>query len=351
MKSSVANHLEDLGYHYRHGSYKEVCVRAGALLENQLCDIYKCAAPMMSQEVALAHVASLKDSGLGTKPERWSLGQLVRICQRSEVQVVLQEVYPHVIKRVGWDSLLWVAELRNKAAHGVEDTPSPHDALLAKSEAERFSWLFDDGIEPSVPFARAVVYPNFYDAVGAVVPLLSQALAAEPTIRIRVLGLTLSKAWHSVANQIMPTLRRRRNPPALLVDLAMLDPDWPEVRNLHPLWQAEARHAADYIPNAAPDFVRHAAPGLRMRLFKYRHTPTYHGLIVNSNIAIGSASTMKGGRATGAEARYFAVRREAGDLEQFLVEEMCDAWDEASGRDTAAVVDVSSPGTAPSEEP
>ena len=345
MKNSVADQLDDLGYHYRHGSYKEVCVRSGALIEGHLRELYLRAAQKMPPEAVAALISSLKDSGPGGTPEKWTLGQLVRICQRSEVQAALHVEYPDVLKRIGWDSLQWVSGHRNKAAHDGDYAPTARDALLCKTEAERLILLFDDGAEPATPFARSVVYPSFYEAVGAAVPLLTQALATESTIRVRLLGLTLSQAWHSVANQLVPALKRRRDPVSLVVDLAMLDPDWPEVANLHPLWPTEARHSADYIPAAAPDFVRQAPPGLRVRLFQYRHMPTYHGLIVNGNIAIGSACKMKGGRATGTEARYFAVRAESGDLEQFLVEEMCDAWDEASHGDTGAVVDVSSPGT------
>ena len=348
MKTSIANQLEDLAYHYRHGSFRDVCLHAGVLLEEQLRALYDRAVAALARDVVESHRAMVVDEAkLPVDSAKWSLGQLVRVCQRTDIRSQLEIQHPGAPSRMHWSSLEWVSELRNKAAHAGTYECTERDAWVCKMEAEYHVRLFDYEVDVPAIFARAKVFPNFYDALAVAVPLLTADLVVHPKARIRLLGLTLSQAWHTMVNHVIPTFRGGEHPICLQVDFAMLDPEWPGLASLDPLWPIEAQQAAAYIPRAAPEFVQAAPPGLRIRLFKYQHHPTYHGIIVNENVAIGSTCKIRDGRATGTGANYFGVRRESGDIETFLVEEMRDAWGAASHGETDAVLDVSSPGSSP----
>ncbi len=351
MKAALLDELDTIAYLYRQSLYRDVCVRSGVLLESHFRDLYERAVSVMSADVLASHLARLARERAKENPKLrgeaadWSLVNLLVVCRHREVRVCLESLFPEALSHLDWKSLEWVAVTRNNAAHGDKSQTTEHDAWRCKVEVERCLRFFDQGVEPSAAFARAKVFPNFYDAITAATPLIAKELSGQPLIHLRLLGLTLSEAWGQTINQVVPALFRGEKGTRLHLDLAMLDSEWPELARLNKHWPLEARQSEEKILAQAPDVVKRSPAGFRIRLFKYRNHPTYHGFIANDNIVVGSTCRMLEGRAKGTNASYFGVRKGAGDLEQFLVDEMSAAWKEATHGETGAVVDVSSPGT------
>ena len=218
-----------------------------------------------------------------------------------------------------------------------------HDALSDPSEgALQRAWQADGGllgarfgpqataVPPTAP--EALIYPTW----GATYRAIEQvSLSHTGSLKIRMLGLTMNRAWDPLTRELLPAIRRHRAGVPVSLDLFQLDPDWVGTEALHRAYPKSCRRAASNIMQSLPRIIRdHDAP-VRVRFRTYRQ------LLGITGLAIGEASYFVG--LVGAESLmvangrpYFAVQGTA-PVDNWLRTRFEECWaaadEEASTRE------------------
>lgn len=147
------------------------------------------------------------------------------------------------------------------------------------------------------------VFADFFETTAAMRDEILSRLDHDRRVTIKAMGLSMGHAWPFLINSL--TNRFRAGSEKIDLQIAMLDPSWPELTWVNPDWAARARTNIDEIERYA-ELLRPVltSSGSTISLSVYAYMPNWHGVLINDEVLFLSTCFWRNGCLTGAENRY-----------------------------------------------
>ncbi len=168
----------------------------------------------------------------------------------------------------------------------------------------------------AIPSPRSFL--DFFAAQPLMREYIQRSLDRNAQVSIKGLGVTMQHAWPLLETMLLPVLDngRVRN---VHVELAVLDPEWPDLNRLNASWKTRIQGNVDSISLAQSILsTRLKDKSWRLELYKYRHMPNWHGFMIDEQYLFMGTCVWRDGVLTGGENRYelFEVSDQFGGTER-----------------------------------
>lgn len=135
-----------------------------------------------------------------------------------------------------------------------------------------------------------IIYPGFTEASAPIANLISEYLAGDSQINIKLLGMALHLSFPTIVSLIEDKyLVKTRKDVLLTLELAVVSDSWLQRYNglIHSDWAWRLRR----FEAAYADFSKRAPGNFNINLYRFHHLPYLHGILINENhLFLGSAS-------------------------------------------------------------
>jgi len=161
-------------------------------------------------------------------------------------------------------------------------------------------------------------YNEFYEVASEMRNVALSEVGDRGVIEVQALGISMDHAWPFFAG-LIDTILSTHSSQRIALELAMLDPTWPELPNL----PSSRRRLSANLQDIHLFYSRHQdvlkSGRLVMTLRLYRHMPNWHGVCVSGHTLFLSISTWANGNllASGNPYQRFRRKDELGATQAF----------------------------------
>jgi hypothetical protein len=318
--TSPATILRETRQKLRPKTASEALIEAARLIERELRDVLLRGWNDLNDQERVAVRSSTRNEKLPTEPERWSLGQVVRLLQvhDSPLRAAVAAHAP-AVERLDYDQLCRIAEMRNGQVHGRTEV----DLHAATT--------FVDAVEATLRLLgrlppRGRTEPSFNEVTALVKEQVDAISRAEKTSNIDLLGLTLDLAWNNLYVSLREASARWTSQHPVVLTVMLLDPQWAPLGTIDPTWPSRSEGSLATLRVAAPDLAR-TVPNLTVAVRRYRTLPIIHGFRVNNVVMASLLSSRRGGGTFASTAPYFITHADSPDpVEAMLHDRFDEGW-------------------------
>ncbi|MEZ0611691.1 hypothetical protein ACAW74_24485 [Fibrella sp. WM1] len=148
-------------------------------------------------------------------------------------------------------------------------------------------------------------YNDFYEVSLKMKNLILHEIKSKKKLKIRVLGMSMGHAWQFLYNTLNPLLTNNNDNCCVVLQIAMLDPNWTDLKEINPYWIDKAVLNEKIIKQYIQlNQDRIANKNWEIQLYLYKHMPNWHGILVGEDYLYLSKCSWKDNVLQGGESAY-----------------------------------------------